>query len=117
MAFKLIRRANVVTAANTADDAQHTVDLGKLSGGAAFRVSEFGGQDVFFKITNEGTAVTSTNGIFLRAGQSVIVVAEGAGADVGLSAGTTITDCPALKNIPFVDVTAVPSFVILKNTS
>jgi len=76
MAFKLIRRANVVTAANTADDAQHTVDLGKLNPGAAFRVSEFGGQDVFFKITNEGTAVTSTNGIFLRAGQSVIVVPE-----------------------------------------
>ena len=34
-----------------------------------------------------------------------------------VSSGTTIADCPALKNIPFVDVTAVPSFVILKNTS
>ena len=93
MAFKLIRRANVVTAANTADDAQHTVDLGKLSSGAAFRDSEFGGQDVFFKITNEGTAVTSTNGIFLRAGQSVIVVPEERPKSARATSATNANPC------------------------
>ena len=51
MALKLERFIGGVSASDTADDAAHGIELGKLSRGSAFRVSEYAGQDVFFKIT------------------------------------------------------------------
>ena len=78
MALKLVRFIGSVTAATLADDAAHGLELGKLSGGSAFRISEFGGNDVFFKLTltSDRTAVTATNGMYLKASTSITVVPE-----------------------------------------
>ena len=45
----------------------------------AFRLNEFGGQDVFIKVTSidKRTAVTSSNGLYLRANNTITVVPEG----------------------------------------
>ena len=78
MALKLVRFIGSITAATLADDAAHGLELGKLSGGSAFRISEFGGNDVFFKLTltSDRTAVTATNGMYLKASTSITVVPE-----------------------------------------
>jgi len=52
MSFRPLRVAGTVTATQTADDAAHEATLGKLSPGAQFRVTEFGGQDALFLISD-----------------------------------------------------------------
>ena len=54
------------------------LDCGLMGKGQALRVNEFGGQDVFIKVTDSdtGTAATSSNGLYLRANTSVIIVPE-----------------------------------------
>ena len=79
MALKLIRHVGTITASTLGDDAAHGLALGKLGNGNAFRVSEFAGQDIFIKITSidERTAVTSSNGLYVKGGTTVTVVPEG----------------------------------------
>jgi len=78
MAIKLIRHAGTITASTMGDDAAHSLDCGLMGKGQALRVNEFGGQDVFIKVTDSdtGTAATSSNGLYLRANTSVIIVPE-----------------------------------------
>ena len=80
MAIKLIRHAGTITASTMGDDAAHSLDCGLMGKGQALRVNEFGGQDVFIKVTDTdtATAVTATNGLYLRANTSVIIVPDGA---------------------------------------
>ena len=92
MALKLERYCGTITTSDTADDSAAGLELGKLSRGSAFRVSEYGGQDVFIKVTltSDRTAVTSTNGMYLRASNTVIVVPEG--VMVGSGEGRVVLD-------------------------
>ena len=78
MAIKLVRHAGTITASTMGDDAAHSVDCGLLGKGQVIRVSEFAGQDVFVKVTDSdtATAATSSNGLYLRANTSVIIVPE-----------------------------------------
>ena len=75
MALKLVRFIGSIT---LGDDNASGIEIGKLGGGSAFRISEFGGQDIFFKITlnSDRTAVTATNGMYLKASTSITVVPE-----------------------------------------
>ena len=79
MALKLVRHAGTITASTMGDDAAHGLELGKLVKGHAIRVSEFAGQDIFIKVTgiDVQTAVTSSNGMYVKGGTSVTVVPEG----------------------------------------
>ena len=79
MALKLIRHAGTITASTMGDDAAHGLELGKLVRGNAIRVNEFAGQDIFIKVTgiDAQTAVTSSNGMYVKGGTSVTVVPEG----------------------------------------
>ena len=79
MALKLVRHAGTITASTMGDDAAHGLELGKLVKGHAIRVSEFAGQDIFIKVTgiDAQTAVTSSNGMYVKGGTSVTVVPEG----------------------------------------
>ncbi len=79
MALKLVKHAGTITASTMGDDAAHSLELGKLAKGHAIRVNEFAGQDIFIKVTNtnESTAVTSSNGMYVKGGTSVTVVPEG----------------------------------------
>ena len=78
MALKLIRHVGTITASTLGDDAAHGLALGKLGNGNAFRVSEFAGQDIFIKVTSIDlqTAVTATNGMYLKGGTTITVVPE-----------------------------------------
>ena len=78
MALKLIRHVGTLTASDLADDTASGLALGKLGNGNAFRVNEFGGNDIFIKITSidQRTAVTSSTGLYVRANNSVTVVRE-----------------------------------------
>ena len=80
MAIKLIRHAGTITVSTMGDDNAHSLDCGLMGKGQALRVNEFGGQDVFIKVTDTdtATAVTATNGLYLRANTSVIIVPDGA---------------------------------------
>ena len=75
MALKLVRFIGSIT---LGDENASGIEIGKLVGGSAFRISEFGGQDIFFKITlnSDRTAVTATNGMYLKASTSITVVPE-----------------------------------------
>ena len=73
MSIRTLRNAGGITAAQTADDAAHDTDLGKLSPAASFRITEYAGQDVLFLISDDYTAVTSSNGFHLKASTSVTV--------------------------------------------
>ena len=75
MALKLVRFIGSIT---LGDDNASGIEIGKLGGGSVFRISEFGGQDIFFKITlnSDRTAVTATNGMYLKASTSITVVPE-----------------------------------------
>ena len=75
MALKLVRFIGSIT---LGDDNASGIEIGKLGGGAAFRISEFGGQDIFLKITlaSDRTTVTATNGMYLKASTSITVVPE-----------------------------------------
>ena len=92
MALKLVRFIGSITAATLADDAAHGLELGKLSRGSSFRVSEIGGNDVFFKLTltSDRTAVTATNGMYLKANSSITVVPEG--VLIGSGEGRVVLD-------------------------
>ena len=101
--LKLVRTVGTITASTMGDDAAHSLDCGTLTPFTSLRVSEVGGQDAFVKITEAGTAVTSTNGILLKANSSVLlspdarpsvgegrVVLDGTDSDSS-NAGDTIT--------------------------
>ena len=95
MALKLIRHVGTITASTLGDDAAHGLALGKLGNGNAFRVNEFGGNDVFIKVTR--TAVTSANGLYRRANNTVNSVPEGdrapiVGGDTGARVALDGTD-------------------------
>ena len=99
MALKLIRHVGSITASTLGDDAAHGLALGKLGQSNVFRINEFGGQDVFIKITSidQRTAVTSTNGLYVRANTSITVVPEGnrspiVGSDTGARVALDGTD-------------------------
>ena len=99
MALKLIRHVGTITASTLGDDAAHGLALGKLGQANVFRISEFGGQDIFIKITSidQRTAVTSSNGLYVRANTSVTVVPEGnrspiVGSDTGARVALDGTD-------------------------
>ena len=99
MALKLIRHVGTITASTLGDDAAHGLALGKLGNGNAFRVSEFAGQDVFVKVTSidQRTTVTSSNGLYLRANNTVTIVPEGnrspiVGGDTGARVALDGTD-------------------------
>jgi len=99
MALKLIRHVGTITASTLGDDAAHGLALGKLGNGNAFRVNEFGGNDVFIKVTSidQRTAVTSSNGLYLRANNTVNIVPEGdrspiVGGDTGARVALDGTD-------------------------
>ena len=79
MAIKLIRHAGTITVSTMGDDAAHSVDCGLLGKGQVIRVSEFGGQDVFVKVTDSdtATAATSSNGIYLKGSSSILIAPEG----------------------------------------
>ena len=79
MALKLVRHVGTITASTMGDDAAHGVELGKLVRGHAVRVSEFAGNDIFIKVTSidAQTAVTATNGMYLKGGTTITVVPEG----------------------------------------
>ena len=78
-ALKLVRHAGTITASTMGDDAAHGLELGKLVRGNAIRVNEFAGQDIFIKVTSidAQTAVTATNGMYLKGGTTITVVPEG----------------------------------------
>ena len=99
MALKLIRHVGTITASTLGDDAAHGLALGKLGNGNAFRVNEFAGKDVFIKVTSidQRTAVTSSNGLYVRGSTSVTVVPEGnrspiVGGDTGARVALDGTD-------------------------
>ena len=99
MALKLIRHVGTIPASDLADDTASGLALGKLGNGNAFRVSEFAGQDVFIKVTSidQRTTVTSSNGLYLRANNTVTVVPEGnrspiVGSDTGARVALDGTD-------------------------
>ena len=99
MALKLIRHVGTITASDLADDTASGRALGKLGNGNAFRVSEFAGQDVFIKVTSidQRTTVTSSNGLYLRANNTVTIVPEGnrspiVGGDTGARVALDGTD-------------------------
>ena len=89
MALKLVRFIGSIT---LGDDNASGIEIGKLGGGSAFRISEFGGQDIFFKITlnSDRTAVTATNGMYLKANSSITVVPEG--VLIGSGGGRVVLD-------------------------
>ena len=99
MALKLIRHVGTIAATDLADDTAAELALGKLGNGNAFRLSEFGGQDVFIKVTSidQRTTVTSSNGLYLRANNTITVVPEGnrspiVGGDTGARVALDGTD-------------------------
>ena len=99
MALKLIRHCGTIAATDLADDTAAGLALGKLGNGNAFRLSEFGGQDVFIKVTSidQRTTVTSSNGLYLRANNTITVVPEGnrspiVGSDTGARVALDGTD-------------------------
>ena len=99
MALKLVRHAGTITASTMGDDAAHGLELGKLVKGHAIRVNEFGGNDVFVKLTNadDSTTVTSSNGLYLRANTTITLVPEGdrspiVGSDTGARVALNGTD-------------------------
>ena len=76
MSFKTLRVAGTVAATQLADDAAHEANLGKLSPSSSFRVTEFGGQDVLFLISDDYPVATSSNAFYLKAGTSTTVVPD-----------------------------------------
>ena len=106
MALKLIRHCGTIAATDLADDTAAGLALGKLGNGNAFRLSEFGGNDVFIKVTSidQRTTVTSSNGLYLRANTSVIIVPDGSrfkniGGETG---GFVVQDTAANAGDPIV---------------
>ena len=80
--LKLVRTVGTITASTMGDDAAHSLDCGTLTPFTSLRVSEVGGQDAFVKIPEAGTAVTSSNGVLLKA-NSTILLSPDSRPDVG----------------------------------
>ena len=106
MAIKLVRHAGTITVSTMGDDNAHSLDCGLMGKGQALRVNEFGGQDVFIKVTDTdtATAVTATNGLYLRANNTIIIVPDGArfkniGGETG---GLIVQDTAANAGDPIV---------------
>ena len=106
MAIKLVRHAGTITVSTMGDDAAHSVDCGLLGKGQVIRVSEFGGQDVFVKVTDSdtATAATSSNGIYLKGSSSILIAPEGSrfkniGGETG---GRVVQDTAANAGDPIV---------------
>ena len=106
MAIKLVRHAGTITVSTMGDDAAHSVDCGLLGKGQVIRVSEFGGQDVFVKVTDSvtATAATSSNGIYLKGSSSILIVPVGSrfkniGGETG---GRVVQDTAANAGDPIV---------------
>ena len=106
MAIKLVRHAGTITVSTMGDDAAHSVDCGLLGKGQVIRVSEFGGQDVFVKVTDSdtATAATSSNGIYLKSSSSILIAPEGSrfkniGGETG---GRVVQDTAANAGDPIV---------------
>ena len=104
MALKLIRHVGTIATSDLADDTAAGLALGKLGNGNAFRLNEFGGQDVFIKVTSidQRTTVTSSNGLYLRANNTITVVPEGnrspiVGGDTGARVALDGTDSDSLN--------------------
>ena len=76
MSFKTLRVAGTVTAAQTADDAAHEAIIGKLSPSSSYRVTEFGGNDVLFLISDDYPTASSTNGFYLKASTTTTIVPD-----------------------------------------
>tara|TARA_R100001377_G_scaffold8167_2_gene4245 strand:+ start:1049 stop:1513 length:465 start_codon:yes stop_codon:yes gene_type:complete len=76
MSFKTLRVAGTVTATQLADDTAIEANLGKLSPSSSFRVTEFGGQDVLFLISDDYPVATSSNAFYLKAGTTTTVVPD-----------------------------------------
>jgi len=76
MSFKTLRVAGTVTATQTADDAAHEAIIGKLSPSSSYRVTEFGGNDVLFLISDDYPVATSSNAFYLKASTSTTVVPD-----------------------------------------
>ena len=106
MAIKLIRHAGTITASTMGDDAAHSLDCGLMGKGQVLRVSEFAGQDVFVKVTDSdtATAVTASNGIYLKASSSILIVPEGSRFKNigGESGGRVVQDTAANAGDPIV---------------
>ena len=132
MALKLIRHVGTITATTLGDDLAHGLALGKLGNGNAFRVNEFGGNDIFIKITSidQRTAVTSSNGMYVKGGTTVTVVPEGETLKPSLPFTSTekllllgnlifvfvlsIWEILSLSRMPFVNVPVAPDTLPLK---
>ena len=80
MSYRLIKQIGVITAANLADDSEHSTSAFTIGVNSSIRVSEFGGNDVFVKVSNEGTVVTNSsgvsNGTYLKGGTSIVIVPD-----------------------------------------
>ncbi len=76
MSIKTIRNIGTISATTLGDDAAHDIDLGKLSPAASYRITEFGGNDVLFLISDNYGTVTSSNGFYLKAGTTTTVVPD-----------------------------------------
>ena len=80
MSYRLIKQIGVITAANLADDSEHSTSAFTIGINSSIRVSEFGGNDVFVKVSNEGTVVTNSsgvsNGTYLKGGTSIVIVPD-----------------------------------------
>ena len=106
MAIKLVRHAGTITVSTMGNDAAHSIDCGLMGKGQALRVNEFGGQDVFIKVTDSdtATAATSSNGIYLKGSTSILIVPEGSrfkniGGETG---GRVVQDTAANAGDPIV---------------
>ena len=76
MAFRRVQNLGTVTASTLGDDAAHTLTGLVLSPNSGIRINEFAGNDVFVKLTLAGTAVTATNGTYVKASSSLIIHPE-----------------------------------------
>ena len=76
MAFRRVQNLGTVTASTLGDDAAHSLTGLVISPNSGVRVNEFAGNDVFVKLTLAGTAVTATNGTYIKASTSLIIHPE-----------------------------------------
>ena len=74
MSFKMLRHVGKIEQAN--DSARKFPSCWLFKARHSLRISEFGGQDGFVKVTQEGTAVTATNGSYIRANSTITIVPE-----------------------------------------
>ena len=76
MAIRRVQNLGTITASTLGDDAAHSLTGLVLSPNSGVRVNEFAGNDVFVKLTLAGTAVTATNGTYVKASSSLIIHPE-----------------------------------------